>query len=453
MTKKWKTILVALFSIVILILAACSQPVEEPKEEVAPSEEEVLPTEAEEVEDSAPEESGEPITLTFWFEGEAPATFALFEESFNRFEEANPGVTVEASVIPFEDMLRTMPMALDGGTGPDIATVPPLGNGTWRYAKADHLVELTAIGQNAGWLEKIEPAAIEVNNSGTPGEIYGIPYEWTAVGVYYNKEVFNSLGLTPPTTFAEFEAILAAVKDAGITPVSVAALDGWPLTQVWSQLHHTLVPIDTIAKLEQLDPSVSYENPGMITAAAKIQEWTELEYLDPNMLSTSFVDANNLFLNGEVAMNVGGTWVQADFRQAPFEVGFFAMPQMDPDLPWHAGGHTPYDDIVIVDGPNTEKAIELLNYILSEENMAFWYNSGLLVPYLFATPSEPLDSLQADIFTLLHQTGPGYFMGVVDGEVNDAITAAMQGLVAGDLSPEEAMASIQAIYGVKSESQ
>jgi raffinose/stachyose/melibiose transport system substrate-binding protein len=388
----------------------------------------------------------EPVTVTFWWEGAAVGNLDIFRESFARYQDLNPHVTIEVTAIPFEDMLRTFPLALDGGTGPDISMSLPLESTTFPAAQAGHLLDLTEIGEERGWFENYDTKALEVNNRGLDG-IYGVPYEWTVVGVYYNTEIFADLGLEPPTTFAEFETLMGTLSDAGITPLSVGGLDGWPLMHVWQALAHGNVDYQVIRSLEDLDPTATYEDPGLIEAGYKVNEWFNLGYIDRNVVSTGFVDANNLFLNGDVAMNVGGTWVQTDFRGAPFEVGFFAMPVMNPALPARIGGFTPANDIVIIkDSPRVEAAIDLLDYLLSEENMTAWWQSGLLVPYRFDPVPEGKDQLQVDIYTAMQANLPGHFIGVSAPETARVTWAGMQEMVIGDRTPEDVFAEIQETY-------
>lgn len=389
---------------------------------------------------------GEAATLTFWWEGAAVGNLELFQASFEAYQATNPDVLVEVSAIPFEDMLRTFPLALDGGTGPDISMSLPLQSTTFPAAQAGHLLDLTAIGEENGWFEGYDTKALDVNNRGLDG-VYGVPYEWTTVGVYYNTEIFTDLGLTPPTTFEEFEQILATVHEAGITPISVGGLDGWPLMHVWQALAHTNVDYSVLRALEDLDPSATYEDPGILEAAHRVVDWVEAGYIDANVASTSFVDANNLFINGEVAMNVGGTWVQTDFRGAPFEVGFFAMPMMDPSLEPRMGGFTPANDIVIVaEGENVEAATELLGYLISEENMTSWWEGGLLVPYNFDPVPAGKDQLQTDLYTAMQTHAPGHFIGVSAPETARVTWAGLQEMVLGDRTPEDVFAEIQATY-------
>jgi raffinose/stachyose/melibiose transport system substrate-binding protein len=392
-----------------------------------------------------------PTVLTFWFEGESPSTVQLFQQAADRFAaQYHLPVRVEITAFAFEDMLRTMPLALDGGTGPDIAAVPPLTQGSDRYAQAGHLVDLTEIAAERGWLDTYSADVLAYNNAGTPGRIFGIPYALTTVGVYYNSELFDELGLAVPSTFDEFEALLAALKDAGYTPVSVGARDGWPLDHVWSQILHTNVPIDIIAGLESLDPDKTYEDERFYEASYKVLEWAQAGYLDPDMLSVSYADANAMFISGQVPMTITGTWAQADFTDQPdFVARFFPMPQYNTSLPWHAGGSAPYNNLVIPNGPNVEFALDFYDYLVSEENMTAFWNDGILVSFQFDEVPAPTTVLQGDIYGAMQRTGPGYYHGVISPLVNRELWAAHQAIVGGVLTPEQAMALVQEVYAAE----
>lgn len=442
----WRTL--SLLLALALFLGACSGGAPESGDEPEDTTTTATTVDGGDDEESPDDGTDEPeeVVLTFWWEGAAVGNLEIFQQSFARYQEMNPHVTIEVSAIPFEDMLRTFPLALDGGTGPDISMSLPLESTTFPAAQAGHLVDLGPIGEERGWFDNYNTNATDVNNRGLGG-VFGIPYEWTVVGVYYNTEIFESVGLQPPGSFAEFEAILADLHGAGITPISVGGLDGWPLMHVWQAVVHGNVEYEVLRGLEDKDPTFSYEHPGIIEAAEKVVEWAEAGYIDENAVSTSFVDANNLFLNGDVAMNVGGTWVQSDFRQADFEVGFFAMPMMNPDLPARIGGFTPANDIVIIDGgEHVDEAIALLDYLLSEENMRFWWESGLLVPYIFDEAPAGVDRLQEDIYAAMTTHLPGHFIGVSAPETARVTWAGMQEMVSGARTVAEVFADIQATY-------
>ena len=396
---------------------------------------------------AAPLAAQEGQTLTFWFEGESPATLALFQGSADAYTAMHPDVHFELTAYALDDMMRTMPLALDGGTGPDIAAVPPLTQGSDRYALAGHLVMLTDVAKERGWLDHYSAAVLAYNNPAIPGEIYGVPYQINTVGVYYNSDIFKELNLQVPTTIPEMEALMEKVKEAGYIPIAVGGLDAWPLSHIFEQLVHTNVAIEHITKLEQLDPNERYDTPEFIQAGAKLQEWAQNGWIDPNALSTSYADANSLFISGKAALSVTGTWIQADYATQPeFEARWFPMPRMNTDIEWHMGGYAPYNNLVVPKGDHQDLAIDFLDYLLSEENMRYFWDNGILVTYQFDQTPAPATVLQGDIYPALLQAGPGYYLGVVNPEVNRAVWAAAQSIVGGDETPEQALGDVEAIY-------
>lgn len=388
------------------------------------------------------------VTLTFWFEGESVANVELFGQVMDRFEELNPGVTVEITPYPFDDFLRVTPLALDSGEGPDVLYSPWGLQALGRYALAGQIINLDDIAAERGWFDHYDINEVYVTNDMTPGEIFGVPFETTTIGVYYNKEIFAELGIELPETFEDFENILATLKEAGITPVSVGGLDGWPLAHVWLQLLHVNMPIEVIAGIELNDPEQRLDSPEFLEATEKLLEWVDLGYLDPNLLSTNFVDANNLFINGDVAINIGGTWVMNDFATLPeFEVGFFPTPQMNPDLEWHAGGKNPYNHLSInAASEHQELAIDLVDFMLGEEAQTMIWNAGIITAYQFDEAPEPVTPLQGDVYQANLKTGLGYNIGITCSELNNATWRTLQELVGGEITPAELVAENQQVY-------
>ena len=98
-------------------------------------------------------------------------------------------------------------------------------------------------------------------------------------------------------------------------------------------------------------------------------------------------------------MNIGGTWVMNDFAMLPeFEVGFFPTPQLDPDLPWHAGGKNPYNNLMINSATeHMDLAIEFVSYMLGEEAQTKFWNAGNITAYQFDEMPPPSTPLLADV--------------------------------------------------------
>lgn len=395
-----------------------------------------------------PSASAEPVSLEFWIESTSPAEQAMWQAAIDRYTTAHPNVTIKMTVLAFEDMLRNMPLALDAGTAPDIASAPALTQGTDRYVAAGKLVELTDAANARGWLEHFSPDVISYNNPTTPERVFGIPWALNTVGVFYNGDVFKEQALDVPTTIADFEDLLKRLKDAGSKPVvSVGAREGWPLAHIFEQFAHTGVPFPDIQRLMALDPTARWDAPGLVAAARRVGDWTDRGFLDKNMLATNYTDASNLFVAGRAPINITGTWQLGDYSSLPkFQARFFPTPQVDPSLPWHAGGFAPYDNLVVPVGPKSDAAIDFLDYLLSEENMTEFWKSGTIVSYQFADVPDAPTQVQADVYDAMQRTLPGYYMDVPNAEVGNALWSGLQSLVGGKSTPEEVMAEVQKVY-------
>lgn len=372
-----------------------------------------------------------------------------------QFMEAYPNVTVELELKDWDSFMGTVLNIADSNDAPDII----FGNQGYTVdgplVEAGLILPLDAYYDAYGWNDwygdgaKAQFRFTEDGMDFGAGNLYGIAESADFVGVYYNVDKLAALGLEVPTTFAEFEAALATIKDAGITPIATGGGDAWPLAHVWEQLIHGNVPFEQLTALEvDLDPTARYDSPEMIAATAKLLEWYEKGYFNEGMLGTSYLDANNLFINEQAAINIGGTWAQPEFATQPeFEARFFPMPQMNPELEWHAGGKTPGDVLVVTSyAEDQAAALGLLDYLLGEENARRLWDAGKFVTYRFDEVPPPVTQLQADIYDAMQRTGPGYYMGVSCAEVNRGNWAALQGMIAGDTDPAGTMAVTQGIY-------
>ena len=97
-------------------------------------------------------------------------------------------------------------------------------------------------------------------------------------GVFYNKELAAQIGMTaPPTTVAEFEALLAAAKDAGLQPIMQwnATASGGGLAFPLQNLMAAYGPTEPINDWIFQKPDATIDTPANLTAAEHLQQWVE----------------------------------------------------------------------------------------------------------------------------------------------------------------------------------
>lgn len=421
----------------VAVLAACVVPTPAVVEKVVTQEVEAVVTAEPEPED---------VTLVVWFLSGSPEEVDAAQELMDtwaaNYDKAN--VTIDFSNFGFEDYNNAMKLALDGGTGPDLAYGSPGGPRLQAWAEAGHILDLTDIAEERGWYDIVPEDVIWYYNP--TGRLYGVAYDAVAVGVYYNKEIYEQLGLEPPKTFEEFEEQLATIKEAGITPIAVGAQAGWTIGHIWEQLVHTNTPWDQVEAWMACEGGVV---PEMVEAAEKFSEWNEAGYYNENALATAYPDGNNLFITGEAALNIGGTWNNSTFAAQPeFDVGFFALPPMNPDLPeWHVGGFTPNNAWAIpIYSEHPEEALDLLEFMVSEESALRRWQNGDIVSYNFAEIPDPVFPLQADVFDAMQMTLTGFYMDQPAGEIGPASWENLQAVMSGEKTAQEAMDALDEVY-------
>jgi alpha-glucoside transport system substrate-binding protein len=82
------------------------------------------------------------------------------------------------------------------------------------------------------------------------GQPYGVYFDASDKSVvWYNDKAFQSLGAQPPKTWADFLSLSGQLADAGVTPMSVGAADGWVLSDWFEQVYLQTAGVDNYTKL------------------------------------------------------------------------------------------------------------------------------------------------------------------------------------------------------------
>lgn len=95
------------------------------------------------------------------------------------------------------------------------------------------------------------------------GKPYGVYFDASDKSVvWYNTKEFDSVGATPPKTWAQFVTLSGQLADAGVTPMSIGAADGWVLTDWFEQIYLQTAGVTDYNKLgahqiKWTDPTVT----------------------------------------------------------------------------------------------------------------------------------------------------------------------------------------------------
>ncbi|HTP59666.1 MAG TPA: extracellular solute-binding protein [Spirochaetia bacterium] len=197
------------------------------------------------------------------------------------------------------------------GKAQDVATYAPTGN-------------LAAI--SADLLRYVRDSAVA--GVSVSGRAYGIPYNAFYQGVFYNKDIFATHDLHPPTSRAGLLRIVHELQAAGITPFASHFTESWYLGNIVMQFALGDVFSRTPAwGTEFRAGRVSFQGSAdfrqCFLDVRQVLQWSWKD-----ALNIDFTESDQRFASGKAAMYVTGSWsLQAIDGQKPhINVGVFPWP-------------------------------------------------------------------------------------------------------------------------------
>ncbi len=158
-------------------------------------------------------------TVQYWYHFDNPEQTKIMDSLVADFQAKNPGITINAQNIPWNNYYDRLYTTIAGGKAPDVAMV--------KLANQPQLIEMGALepidAQVASWSGKADLGdnLLELNK-GHDGKQYYLPLQYVVIYLYYRADLFAKAGLTPPATCEDF------VNAAKKLTVPAAANGGTP---------------------------------------------------------------------------------------------------------------------------------------------------------------------------------------------------------------------------------
>lgn len=397
---------------------------------------------------SVPEEKSGTLTMVTKYAD--PNYAPYFEKVVAAYEDANPEVDIKLEQVgdqPYKDKIRVLSASQDL---PDIY-FSWAGDFANKFIRAGLAADLTeVIGPDTEFGSTLAPAALKTFE--LDGKNYGLPINLQAKYLAYNTEVFSSAGVEVPETLEELLTACDRLEAAGIQPIALGNQFGWPAIHYVTQLNAYNVEPETLAK-DYAPESGEFTDPGYVAALQQFSDINErCGSADANGLAHEAAQAN--FLAGDAAMQ----YVESVEFKAFTEAGgaspelastwdFFRLP-----APADAAGDTgaltgaPDGFLVNAESENAGLAVDFLKFFSSQENATtMTADLGWLSPVegsateenAFPQLTRALDDIgQASQFAVWLDT-------VTYAEVASAYLAGVEGMLGGNLTPEQVMQSVQ----------
>ena len=309
--------------------------------------------------------------------------------------------------------------------------------------QANQLVE---IGDKIDGLDAIDPTVLRAAEGREDGKVYGVPFAYQTLQMFYNKTMFDKLGLEEPTTWDEFIDLQESLLKEGVTPMAVGAREDWVLPIFADIIGSTRYGGAEFEKAV-LDGSTTFESDDYVASLQLVADMRK--YLDPNVNAIAVADASLQFTSGLAAQWPGGSFDLKTFQdQAPdTEWGVYQVPVApnavldEPVTPGYADGSFAINKA----SENQDAAMELLQWMTSTE-------FGQLVadeikqfsPLEGVTYSDPLLQEINELYT----KSPAPYLLLVDFRYGDPTGTAVLGpdvqrMFLGEKTPEQAATDLQ----------
>jgi multiple sugar transport system substrate-binding protein len=320
-----------------------------------------------------PAYAGEEVTLTYGFWDTAQE--AAVDAQIAAFTAAFPAITIEKQIVPWADYWTQLQTAVSGGSTFDVLWMNVSNFPT--YASAGALVPINQIIGGDGIDSSRMPAAL-VDSYSLDGVSYGLPRDFDAIAIYYNKTIFDNAGVAYPSdewTWDDFRAAAEQLTDvdAGIwgAGIQTSFQENW-INFVW-QNEGNLLNEDLTA--------VILDEPAGSEAIQYINAFFADELTPSIAIQQSNAVAETLFPAGQVGFITAGSFRAGTYGALDLDLGVAPLPQGKQRAMITHG----VANVIWSGTENPGAALEFVKWLHGDEAAQILAESGATIPSLSGT--------------------------------------------------------------------
>ncbi len=362
------------------------------------------------------------------------------------FMKRNPTIKVNFSGgnVSFENgQIQTV---LRSGHGPDVLLINS-GPGRVGLLSSQGLIRsLDDVYKKYNITERYQKWVIDQIRTQGKGHIYEIVEGADVFQVYYNKEIFSKQGLQPPRTWAQFLADCNKLKEAGVLPIVAGVRDNFAGGWLMGTLVQASAGKDIMTNV--IYGTGNFDQPKIVRGAQMLKDLVSKGYINGYQAAALTADqADAAFTHGRGAMIVFSQGHIISAQKNGVDVskfGSFLMPSLNAGQPAQPIAGLAHSWVVDVNTKKMSAVEKWLNWVSSDDYLKIAVaHGGSLVPTLKVPQSIKLPPAIQDAAAKLEK-GAGYNPSVyLPAAAKDAWYAAVQQLITGQASPEQAMKQIQ----------
>ncbi|WP_438349410.1 extracellular solute-binding protein [Paenibacillus sp. FA6] len=269
--------------------------------------------------------------MHLWPAGSSAQQNKLVSEIINQYQTDHPNVTIKQEILENEQYKNKLKVLSASNELPDVGI-------TWAagfmepYVKGGLFAELDDILGGEQLKDKFVSGTTEAY--AVDGKTYALPIELNISPIYYNKAIFAKYNLQVPTTYDEFKQVVKTLTENDVAPIALGNKDRWTGSLWYMYLADRIAGNETLKKA--IDGSGSFDDPGLIQAAAEIQTLVDMNAFNKGFNGLSNDEGKSEFMNSKAAMYLMGTWELPNYTSNPDipqefkdNIGFFKFPTVE----------------------------------------------------------------------------------------------------------------------------
>ncbi|WLR91119.1 ABC transporter substrate-binding protein [Shinella zoogloeoides] len=292
------------------------------------------------------------------------------EKIIPAFEAKNPGIKVVFAPTAPTEYNAALNAKLDAGSAGDLITCRPFDASLELFNKG-HLAGLNDLSG----MENFSDVAKSAWTTDDGATTFCVPMASVIHGFIYNKDAFDQLGITVPTTEAEFFAALDKIKAEGsYIPMAMGTKDLWEAATMGYQNIGPTYWKGEEGRKALIKGEQKLTDDGWVEPYRVLAKWKD--YLGDGFEAQTYPDSQNLFTLGRAAIYPAGSWEIGLFNtQAQFKMGAFPPPVKNAGDTCYISDHNDIGIGLNAKSPNAEAAKKFLTFVSSPEFADIYANS------------------------------------------------------------------------------
>ena len=292
------------------------------------------------------------------------------EKIIPAFEAKNPGIKVVFAPTAPTEYNAALNAKLDAGSAGDLITCRPFDASLELFNKG-HLVALNDVPG----MENFSDVAKSAWTTDDGSKTFCVPMASVIHGFIYNKDAFDQLGITVPTTEAEFFAALDKIKAEGsYIPMAMGTKDLWEAATMGYQNIGPTYWKGEEGRKALIAGTQKLTDEGWVEPFRVLAKWKD--YLGDGFEAQTYPDSQNLFSLGRAAIYPAGSWEIGLFNtQAQFKMGAFPPPVKNAGDTCYISDHNDIGVGLNAKSPNAEAAKKFLSFVASPEFADIYANA------------------------------------------------------------------------------